>query len=240
MRVLGIAGSPRLGGNTETLLDWCLDAAEAEGAEVTKFRLREMDIGYCRACDACFADGVCNQRDDMHALYPHLRSADSIVLASPVYSMGVPALPKAMIDRCQPFWALKYVLKRPLDRRAADADALPPTASFDSAVSPASAATPAPAASPASAATPAASATPAAAATPAPERLGAFLCCSGTSFTHVFEGTRQVIRYLWHVLEVKPAGELLCPGVDLRGEILEHPSAKAVAEDIGRRLGRIR
>ena len=199
MKVLGIAGSPRLDGNTETLLDWCLAAAEAEGAEVTKFRLRTMDIGYCRACDACFADGVCIQRDDMHVLYPHLRSADSIVLASPVYSMGVPALPKAMIDRCQPFWALKYVLKQPLNPPAPGADPAVPRA---------------------------------------PERLGAFLCCSGTSFTHVFEGTRQVVRYLWHVLEVKPAGELLCPGVDLRGEILEHPSAKTVAEDIGRRLGR--
>ena len=37
--VLGLAGSARRGGNTETLLDWCLDAARDEGAEVVKFRL---------------------------------------------------------------------------------------------------------------------------------------------------------------------------------------------------------
>jgi hypothetical protein len=190
VKVLGIAGSPRRDGNTEMLLDWCLAAAEAEGAEIVKFRLCDLDLNPCRACDACRAEGVCALKDDMHKLYPELRGADGVVLAAPVYSMGMPALPKAMIDRCQPFWALKYVLKQNL-------------------VEPGS-----------------------------PERLGAFLCCAGTTFTHVFDGTRQVVRYLWNVLDVKPAGELLCPGVDARDEILSQPSARAVAEDIGKRLGR--
>jgi hypothetical protein len=174
VKVLGIAGSPRRGGNTETLLDWCLGAAEAQGAEVTKIRLCDLDLNPCRACDACQAEGVCAVKDDMHQLYPQLRTADAVVLAAPVYSMGMPALPKAMVDRCQPFWALKYVLKQNL-------------------VEPGG-----------------------------PERSGAFLSCAGTTFTHVFDGTRQVVRYLWHVLEVRSAGELLCPGVDAAGEILRH------------------
>jgi len=190
--VLGLAGSARRGGNTETLLDWCLDAAREEGAEVLKFRLCDLDLHGCRACDACWREGPCIQRDDMQILYPHLQAADSIVLAAPVYSMGIPAVPKMMIDRCQPFWALKYRLKRTVTEPGC------------------------------------------------PERLGAFLSCSGTTFTHVFDGSRQVVRNLWHVLEVSPAGELLCPGVDAKGEILEQPSARAVAEDIGRRLGRQR
>jgi hypothetical protein len=192
MKVLGIAGSPRRGGNTETLLDWCLGAAEAQGAEVTKIRLCDLDLNPCRACDACRAEGICALKDDMHQLYPQLLTADAVVLAAPVYSMGMPALPKAMVDRCQPFWALKYVLKRNL-------------------VEPGG-----------------------------PERSGAFLSCAGTTFAHVFDGTRQVVRYLWHVLEVRSAGELLCPGVDAAGEILRHPSARVVAEDIGQRLGRPR
>ncbi len=110
--VLGIAGSARRGGNTETLLDWCLDAARGEGAEVVKFRLCDLDLRGCRACDACFRDGHCVQRDDMQTLYPYLRTAESIVVATPVYSMGMPGVPKIMVDRCQPFWALKYVLKQ--------------------------------------------------------------------------------------------------------------------------------
>jgi hypothetical protein len=190
--VLGLAGSARRGGNTETLLDWCMDAARDEGAEVVKFRLCDLDLHGCRACDACWRDGACVVEDGMQVLYPHLRAADSIVLAAPVYSMGIPAVPKMMIDRCQPYWALKYILKRAV-------------------VEPGR-----------------------------PERLGAFLSCSGTTFTHVFDGSRQVIRTLWQLLEVTPAGDVLCPGVDAKGEILDHPSARAVAEDVGRRLGRAR
>ncbi len=190
--ILALAGSARRGGNTEMLLDWCLEAAREEGAEIVKFRLCELDLHGCRACDACWKEGSCVVRDDMQALYPYLRTADSIVLASPVYSMGMPAVPKMVVDRCQPYWALKYVLRRPL-------------------VEPGR-----------------------------PERLGAFLSCSGTSFDYVFDGIRLVVRDLWHLLEVSPAGELLCPGIDSKGEILRHPEARAVAEDIGRRLGRSR
>lgn len=113
--VLALAGSSRRGGNTDTLLDWCLDAARGEGAEIVRFRLCDLDLRGCRACDACFKDGHCIQQDDMQQLYPHLRAADSIVLAAPVYSMGMPGVPKMMIDRAQPFWALKYVLKQPLN-----------------------------------------------------------------------------------------------------------------------------
>jgi hypothetical protein len=190
--VLGLAGSNRKGGNTETLLDWCLAAAAEEGADVVKFRLCDLDLHGCRACDACSRDGVCIQKDDMTLLYPHLKSADSIVLAAPVYSMGIPAVPKMVIDRCQPFWALKYVLKRPVTEPGR------------------------------------------------PERAGAFLSCSGTSFSHVFDGCQMVMRTFWHLLEMSPAGELLCPGVDAKGDILKYPEARMVAEDIGHRLGKLR
>lgn len=190
MRVLGLAGSCRRGGNTETLLDWCLAAAREAGAVVVKFSLCELDLHGCRACDACRRDGVCIQKDDMQLLYPHLRSADSIVLASPIYFQGMPALPKMVIDRCQPFWAMKYVLKQAI-------------------------------AQPGSL-----------------ERLGAFLSCSGTTFRDSFDGSKLVMRTLWHVLDVTPAGELLYPGIDARGAIKEQSGARAAAEEIGRRLAR--
>jgi hypothetical protein len=190
--VVGLAGSARRGGNTDTMLDWCLEAARSEGAEVVRYRLCDLDLRGCRACDACFKDGECIQRDGMQELYPHLRSAASIVLAAPVYSMALPGVPKIMVDRCQPFWALKYVLKRPLNEPGG------------------------------------------------PERLGAFLSCSGTTLPHVFEGSQRTIRYLWHVLGITPAGELLYPGVDARDEILGQEGARAAAEEIGRRLSRPR
>lgn len=112
--LLGLAGSARKGGNTETLLDWCLEAAQSAGATVVKFRLCDLDLHGCRACEKCSRDGKCVVMDDMQLLYPYLSSADSIVIAAPTYFQGMPAVPKMVVDRCQPFWALKYVLKRPL------------------------------------------------------------------------------------------------------------------------------
>ncbi|OFW58907.1 MAG: hypothetical protein A2133_02170 [Actinobacteria bacterium RBG_16_64_13] len=190
MTVLGLAGSARRGGNTETLLDWCLGAAREAGAVVVKLSLCDLDLHACRACDACRKDGVCIQKDDMQLLYPQLRNADSIVIAAPTYFQGMPAVPKMMVDRCQPFWALKYVLKRSI----ADPDK--------------------------------------------PERLAAFLSCAGTTSTHAFDGSRLIVRTLWNVLEMTHAGEVLCPGVDEKGQILKQPGARVAAEEIGLRLAR--
>ncbi|MFA4837649.1 MAG: NAD(P)H-dependent oxidoreductase, partial [Dehalococcoidia bacterium] len=45
---------------------------------------------------------------------PKLREADRLVIASPMFFMGLTAQTKALIDRCQALWALKYVLKQPV------------------------------------------------------------------------------------------------------------------------------
>jgi len=113
VRVLGIAGSPRRGGNTDLLLAKVLKGAAAEGAEVKTIVLNDLDITPCQHCDACFEAGVCRIKDDMQMVYEELEKADRIVLASPVQFMGVSAQAKAMIDRCQALWARKYILKQP-------------------------------------------------------------------------------------------------------------------------------
>jgi multimeric flavodoxin WrbA len=190
--VLGLAGSQRRGGNTETLLDWCLEGAGSEGAAVVKMALSELDLHGCRACDACRKTGVCVQTDDMQALYPYLREADSIVIAAPIYFQGMPALPKMVIDRCQPLWVLKYVLKRPIAEPGC------------------------------------------------PERRGAFLSCAGMDSMQAFGGSKKVMRALWYTLDVTPTGEVLCPGMDAKGQIRESVDAQAAAEQLGRELGRER
>jgi len=113
MKVVGISGSPRRGGNTETLLREVLRGAEEAGAETRLFILSsKMKISPCRHCDGCLAEGECVVKDDMGLIYPEIESLDALVLASPVFFYGVTAQAKAMIDRCQAFWARKYVLKR--------------------------------------------------------------------------------------------------------------------------------
>jgi multimeric flavodoxin WrbA len=113
VRVLGIAGSPRRGGNTDLLLAEVMKGAASKGAEVSTIVLNDLEITPCQHCDACLETGRCKVEDDMQKVYNELERADRIVLASPVHFMGVTAQAKAMIDRCQALWARNYILKRP-------------------------------------------------------------------------------------------------------------------------------
>lgn len=112
MRILAIAGSPRRKGNTDILLDRAIEGALSGGGDVERVALRSLHIAPCIHCDGCLADGHCVVNDDMQTLYPGLRQADRLMIASPVYFMGLAAQTKAMIDRCQALWAIKYVLKQ--------------------------------------------------------------------------------------------------------------------------------
>ena len=113
MRVLGIAGSPRRGGNTDLLLAEVIRGAASRGAEVKTITLNNLKITPCQHCDACLKTGKCKVMDDMKIVYDELEQADRIVIASPIQFMGVTAQTKAMIDRCQCLWARKYILKIP-------------------------------------------------------------------------------------------------------------------------------
>ena len=120
--IVGIQGSPRDQGNTAMLLDAALQGATEAGATVVKFHLNDMNIRPCQGCGGCYETGRCVIRDDMDEIVAALEHMDAIVMASPVYFGGVTAQMKAMIDRCQPFWARKYVMKQPVsnDNRRRD------------------------------------------------------------------------------------------------------------------------
>lgn len=116
-RVLGIAGSPRRGGNTDRLLESCLEGAAGTGATTELLVVSAAGISPCRGCNACSKDGHCIVRDGMQDVYPMLDAADAIVVATPVFFATVPAVLKALYDRCQPYWARRYVLGQPIERR---------------------------------------------------------------------------------------------------------------------------
>jgi len=99
MKILGVMGSPRIGGNTDVLMDRALAGAQAAGADVEKVILDQLDIGPCRDCEGCAVDGECAQADDMIALYEKIRQAGGLVLGTPVYWWGPTAQMKAFLDR---------------------------------------------------------------------------------------------------------------------------------------------
>ncbi|MGI9953525.1 flavodoxin family protein [Moorellaceae bacterium AZ2] len=104
MKVIGIIGSPRRGGNTETLVERVLAGAAAAGAETEVFYLNEMNIRGCQACNYCKEHNVCRQEDDMVQIYRALLEADGVVLGSPVYMGYVTAQTKLFMDRLFAFF----------------------------------------------------------------------------------------------------------------------------------------
>ena len=98
-RVLIVSSSPRKGGNSDTLCDQFRKGAEEAGNRVDTVRLAELKIDYRSACYACKTTGHCVKRDDMERLLAKMRSADVIVLATPVYFYTMCAQLKTMIDR---------------------------------------------------------------------------------------------------------------------------------------------
>ena len=50
MRIVGISGSPRAGGNTDLILKEALAAAKAEGADVNLIRVSDYHLLPCNGC----------------------------------------------------------------------------------------------------------------------------------------------------------------------------------------------
>jgi len=103
MRVLGIVGSPRGGGNTETLVDEVLAGAQEAGAKTERITLSALRVEPCRACDACRGMGKCVIDDDMRELITRMESSEVWVLGTPVYWWGPTAQFKAFLDRWYAF-----------------------------------------------------------------------------------------------------------------------------------------
>ena len=102
--VVILSGSPRKGGNTDKLTAAFKDGAESAGKTVTLFRVADMAIAPCIACEHCFSNhGNCTQKDDMARIIEALRNADAVVWASPVYYFTISAQLKLAVDR---FYAL--------------------------------------------------------------------------------------------------------------------------------------
>ncbi|MCL5887792.1 MAG: flavodoxin family protein [Actinobacteria bacterium] len=110
--VLCVAGSPRRQGNSSQLLDACAEGIEVAGGVADWLVLADHTIKPCINCGGCSSTGHCVLRDDMTAIYPRIDRAEAIVVASPVYFATVTATLKGFYDRCQPYWARRYAIRR--------------------------------------------------------------------------------------------------------------------------------
>ncbi|MBK5112176.1 MAG: flavodoxin family protein [Candidatus Heimdallarchaeota archaeon] len=99
VRVLGIVGSPRRGGNTELLVDEVLAGAKDAGAEIKKIILNDLKIGHCQGCNACSENGQCKYSDDMDIINEEMNKSTAFVYGTPVYYWGPTGIFKTFYDR---------------------------------------------------------------------------------------------------------------------------------------------
>jgi len=95
MLALGLMGSPRKKGNTDFLLSSFMNEVEKAGVRTHIIEIAKRNIMPCMEYSVCEKKGTCPIDDDMNDIYPLLREADIIVLATPIFFYNAPAQKKA-------------------------------------------------------------------------------------------------------------------------------------------------
>lgn len=102
MRILGVSGSPRRGGNSDLILDNIL---KGTGADSEIIYLSDIDFSACVGCEQCRRDKICTRFDDeLTPFYEVIREAMGLVLVSPVHNYNITSWMKAFIDRLYCFY----------------------------------------------------------------------------------------------------------------------------------------
>ena len=104
MKVVAINGSPRMEkGSTLLVLSPFLQGMKEAGADVELFYASRLAVEPCTGEFHCWNEkpGECYIKDDMELLYPKLREAEVLVLATPVY-IPLPGEMQNFINRLCP------------------------------------------------------------------------------------------------------------------------------------------
>lgn len=114
VKILGISGTQRKGGNCDQCLTEALGAsASVSEVETEIVNLSDLHINHCTGCYRCHFQGT-NDRpcpehdDDMTPLYSKIADSDGFILASPVYFGSVSGTMKVFMDRTLPFTTPYY------------------------------------------------------------------------------------------------------------------------------------
>ena len=109
MNAVVFHGSARRDGDTDTLAEHFLRGLDEEGKhEVTHFVPIDMSITHCRACMKCAQGNGCVIQDDMQAVYPVLRDANVVVLATPMFWGYMTSQLKTLFDRLEAVVSHEY------------------------------------------------------------------------------------------------------------------------------------
>ena len=89
LKVIGINGSPRKGWNTDLMLQSALKGAKDAGASVKYYQLADLKVKTCTSCLVCKQKkgytGICTVKDDLTNILKEIKTADALVMGTPIY-----------------------------------------------------------------------------------------------------------------------------------------------------------
>jgi multimeric flavodoxin WrbA len=80
-----ISGSPKPDGNTAQLMNECAKVIREQGVETEVISFAGMKIESCTACGKCSETGKCDIEDGLNEIIEKIRSAQGLIVGTPVY-----------------------------------------------------------------------------------------------------------------------------------------------------------
>ncbi|MBF0483414.1 MAG: flavodoxin family protein [Candidatus Omnitrophica bacterium] len=102
-KILILNGSPKLEGNTTTLINWFCEGAKQNKADIeivhiASLKLKTAGCNSCRACQK-IREYKCVINDDAQPVLAKMAEVDVIVMGTPLYFFGPSAQLKMIMDR---------------------------------------------------------------------------------------------------------------------------------------------
>jgi multimeric flavodoxin WrbA len=86
MKLVAVISSPHKNGTSTQLVHEVVRGAKEKGYETVEYRLNDIDLKPCQACETCKKNGVdCIQNDGLKNYWKDLHEADALIVSSPVY-----------------------------------------------------------------------------------------------------------------------------------------------------------
>ena len=102
-KIVAIMGSPHLNGNIAGAIQTIINSAQEANVVCTKYDLCELNIKNCAGCRKCVENGgICVLQDDMKMIFEDIKTADAVIIGSPIYIHQVNGLTKTFLDRMFP------------------------------------------------------------------------------------------------------------------------------------------
>lgn len=84
-KVILLNGSPRVGGNTEIVLEACAGVLNEAGLKPEIVNLRGLNIASCRACENGCPESGCVIDDGANEIFAKIAQAKGLIVGAPVY-----------------------------------------------------------------------------------------------------------------------------------------------------------